>query len=308
MDRCSGPRDSTVSLYLHRNQTPLGDKTWPDEMKEYEFIGDLTASYWGQRELSEWETFQNHREIVSGFIDSMAPPAASSLCVLGAGCCRDIDLNQLLRRFSRIALIDLNEQDLRDGLRHQNLAMSAAIDVVGALDVSGVHDLLNQYAHDPEDGVLDDIIRIATAFELGGLQTYDCVASTCLLSQILCHASEAVSRQHPAFPQLFQALRQRHVEIMLSLLNSGGTGLLVTDFVSSESLPELYETTDLKSTLQSAIASENVLLGLNPSTVGNLFNHQQIQPEIRTLKITDPWRWVMPQRIYACFAIIFSKR
>ena len=75
---------------------------------------------------------------------------------------------------------------------------------------------------------------------------------------------------------------------MLSLLNSGGTGLLITDFVSSESLPELYETTDLKSTLLSAIANENVLLGLNPATIGNLFNHPRIKSEIRTLDSGKP--------------------
>ncbi len=278
-----------------------------DEMTEYEFVGGLNAPFRGQQELSEWETFRNHREIVTGFIDSMAPPDAKSLCVLGAGQCRDNDLNQLIPRFARITLVDLSEQDIRDGLQNQNLTGSDAIEVVGKLDVSGVHDLLDRYANDPDDNVLNDIIRIATTFEPSVLKTYDCVASTCLLSQILCHASESVSAQHPCLPLLLQVLRQRHVEIILSLLNSGGIGLLITDFVSSESLPELYEATDLKYTLQSAIANENVLLGLNPATIGNLFNHERIKPDIKTLRITDPWRWVMPQRIYACFAIIFAK-
>lgn len=276
-------------------------------MTEYEFVGDLSAPFRKQQELTEWETFQNHREIVSGFINSSAPPDAKSLCVLGAGHCRDIDLNEMVRRFSRITLVDLHKQDILDGLRYQNLAASDAFEVIGGLDVSGVDDSLVRYANTPDDSILNDIIRNAAAFSPEELKPCDCVASTCLISQILCRASESVSEQHPVFLPLLQTLRQRHVEIMLSLLNFGGTGLLFTDFVSSESLPELYETADLKSTLQSAIAKNNFLHGLHPAMIGNVFNQESIRPKIRTLKVTDPWRWVMPQRIYACFAIIFTK-
>ena len=276
-------------------------------MKDYEFVGRSDANFDPPQALSVWETYRNHRDIVTGFIRSSASANAETLCVLGAGHCRDIELNELAARFSNITLVDLNESDVMGGLKNQNLDLGGRLEVIGGLDLCGVFNALCDVRDHQKEETLESIIHRASTYVPKPLGVYDCIASTCVLSQLLFHATECVSERHPKFVDLLQTIRMRHIEIMLNCLKPGGNGLLVTDFVSTESLPELFETTDLKQTLRTAVADKNFLHGLNPAVIDTVFQHEKIKPQLKSIKITEPWRWAMPGRIYACFAIIFKK-
>jgi len=111
-------------------------------MADYEFIGGSKSNFENAPKLTDWETYSNHREIVTGFIKSSAPPDARSLCVLGAGLCQDIELNQLVSQFSKTTLVDISHDDVAEGVGNQNLSNSDSIKIVEGCDLSGVHSAL----------------------------------------------------------------------------------------------------------------------------------------------------------------------
>ena len=276
-------------------------------MAEFEFVGGWKEDFRTEKELTHWETFRNHREIIGSFIQRHSAPFASSLCVLGAGFCNDLDLNQLTRAFEKVALVDIRPQDVQVGLHQQGVVDNKSIEVLPATDVTGVHEILNQYKEAPADSLLDSVFDMARK-DIESLSTqYDSVASTCLLSQLLNHATECIGDGNPRFVELLQLIRQRHIQLMLRLLKPGGTGFLFSDFVSSVSLPELFTTTDLKETVSQAIKERNFLHGLNPGMIVASFEQEDIKRVLKSVKVTDPWRWVLPERIYACTAVIFEK-
>lgn len=275
-------------------------------MTEYEFNAPKFPDLENETELTDWEVFRNHREIVSSFIIRSLSPDAETLCVLGAGKCNDLELPQLAREFSKITLVDILDRDIDIGLRQQQQSNSEIFETITNCDVTGIHQLLSNFKKESSDKKLEEINETLINFN-PPIGKYDCVTSTCLLSQLLCHATECIGEDHPEFIDFLQLVRRRHIEIMLNAINDHGVGILVTDFVSSLSLPELLTTNNLQETLQLAIHEKNFLHGLNPAMVAKVFDHANMRPHLKGIRITDPWRWALPDRMYACFAIIFQK-
>ncbi|MEM9411127.1 MAG: hypothetical protein AAGA30_08445 [Planctomycetota bacterium] len=281
-------------------------------MTEYEFAANrqplASSDNQPTDKLSYWEAFRNHRGILTNFIKRQSPPFSDSLCVLGAGFCNDLDLNELAANFQQLTLVDIAKKDLSLGLRQQDLSESESLKIVGDYDVTGVHDLFLKFQESQERSDLESLVTEMESFHPSGLGVFDSVASTCLLSQLMFHAYESVTEGHERFVEILQKVRLQHIRVMLDLIKPGGVGFLFTDFVSSESLPELFTTRNLKETVENAIAERNFLHGLNPTMVARVFEEPEVKSELKNIKVTDPWRWVLPERIYACFGIIFEKR
>ena len=277
-------------------------------MSEYEFVGDKNWNFDSKNEMSTWDAYANHRDIVTGFIKSSASSTATSLCVLGAGYCFDLNLKLLRDEFDKITLVDLSEEDIAIGLAYQDLAFASNIESVTGIDVTGVDKLLEEFASNRVEASLNEVFEIVNSSQPQLPELYDCVASTCLLSQLLYKATQSIGEDHERFVELLQATRLAHIRFLIDSLNDGGTGILFSDFVSSESLPELVQTTDLQRTVGEAIATRNFLHGLNPAMVAKVFDQSEIRSKLTGIKVTDPWRWVTGDRVYACFAIIFNKK
>ena len=85
-----------------------------------------------------WARFAGHRAEVTRRIEAAATNQAASLCLLGAGNANDIDLQTLVRRYSRIELVDLDSTALQMGVQSQQLSPSpqltlCEVDVTGGL-------------------------------------------------------------------------------------------------------------------------------------------------------------------------------
>ena len=290
-------------------------------MTDYEFVGgtipsdlpaensspppEAAASGTGLANL--WELFGNQREIVTGILMSIAKPE-HHLSILGCGNCLDIDLQQLSKAFAKVSLFDLI--DASQGVKFQNVA-SDAIEILSEVDVSGVDSMMDQYARHPSRRLLDEIIMTVEDFYPPQLEVCDVVASTCLLSQLVNKAVECVGVEDHRFVELIKKIRFRHIQIMLKALKPGGAGFLVTDFVSSETLPELktIDLEGLRPLVQKALAEQNYFHGMNPSNMRTVFEEPSIADEIASLKVSSPWRWVAgDDRVYACYSLIFTKR
>ena len=277
-------------------------------MTKYDFVGDGDSDFRPDKPATPWESYANHRGIVTGFIKSICLSSARSLCVLGAGYCFDIDLKHLLDEFDEIALVDISQTDIDYGLAEQNVSRETTIETLSGFDVTGVDSLMDKYATQPTESLLEEILASLGRGNVELPKHYDCIASTCLLSQLLYKATSCIGESHERFVEVLQAVRLSHIRLLVDSLNKGGTGILFTDFVSSDSLPELLNTDDLEATLQSAIVEKNFLHGLNPPMVAKVFEHPDVRDELTGIKVTDPWRWVTGDKVYACFAIVFHKK
>ena len=273
-------------------------------MTESEFDGSKAKSVSEVDYELQWDRFENHREIVTNTLKSFASEN-SSLCVLGCGTSFDLELPALARCYGKLTLVDIEGDAIQLGIQKQGLQNCDKINIIGGLDITGVDKNLTQFKRQPSRKLLDQIIMAARDYLPRGLQSYKVVASTCLLSQLLAKATDCVGESDHRFIEFLIAIRKRHVEIMLDILEPGGTGVLITDFVSSESLPELFSvpTKDLQSLLQKAIQEKNYLHGLNPKMVAAVFHDSSVSERITSLKVSIPWRW---QRVTKCTPVFQS--
>jgi hypothetical protein len=258
--------------------------------------------------LSHWDLSESHRGIVTELVCSEAPPHDGRLCILGAGQCNEIDLGLLLEKFSRITLVDLDPASLQAGVAQQKLAGDPRVELIGGIDLADNKRLLERHSREPSQELFANILQRSAIPSISRLDKYDVVASICILSQLLGKVVACVEDRDEKFIELLKTVRRSHLNIIFNALNKGGTGILVTDFVSSDSLPDLLETTDLELTITTAIESNNYFHGLNPHQVARVLTESDFKQRLQTLDVTAPWRWVTALRVYACFALVFNVR
>ena len=80
-----------------------------------------------QASRPSWESSQRHRDTVTRYLKQLSSVQGDRLCVLGAGNCNDLDLNQLLQVYDEIHLVDLDQSALEYALEAQNLSEESAV-------------------------------------------------------------------------------------------------------------------------------------------------------------------------------------
>jgi hypothetical protein len=87
----------------------------------------------------------------------------------------------------------------------------------------------------------------------------------------------ALPTEHPRCVELVMAVRNRHLEIILELLNPRGVGVLVTDFVATETAPELAQLDELLLPRAAAkwIEERNFFTGANPFAIRDYCNRSR---------------------------------
>jgi hypothetical protein len=276
-------------------------------MTEYEFVGSSDEFVSNSNQGSTWDSCREHRAIITKLMGDSATQGKKSLCVFGAGPCNDIELLILSGLFEKVTLVDNDSKKLRAGVERQQPGGFANVELLGDVDLFGITDLLSQYQRSGDDSLLDSLLSKIASYEVPQLATYDCVVSTCILSQLLNEASKVIDESHSQFVDVLQAIRLRHIQTMFSALAPGGQGILISDFVSSDSLPELLQTKNLGQTLKDAIANKNFLHGCNPAAITSTFQ-TDCGSQLGSLRVSNPWLWKLPERTYACFAIEFKKK
>jgi hypothetical protein len=260
-----------------------------------------------------WDSFAGHREQIAARLlrEAATPPA--KLCVLGAGNSNDLDLAALCQAFAEVHLVDIDAEALARGVGRQAGADARAVRLHGGVDLTACCELLA--ARKPgerlSDGEIDAALQRASTVappELGG--PFDVAASTCLVSQLIEGAVLALGPQHPRLLELILAVRTAHLRLLADLLAPGGKGVLIADFVSSETLPELLAAAepDWPEMLQRIVASRNFFHGLNPFVLLSLFRSDPLLSRTTTAAdITGFWRWNQRPKTFAVCAIEFRR-
>ncbi len=256
-----------------------------------------------------WQLYQPHREKVTELLLQGSSAPTRQLCVLGAGNCNDLDLRRLASAFGRIHLVDLDRESLVAGLAAQQLADANLFVLHGDVDVSGLGAGLAAWSPAtpvPRDEIRRWIVQATAASPVVLPEPQDVVVSVCLLSQLLDAVKLSLGDRHPDLLELTFAVRARHLRLLLELLRPGGRAVLITDFVSSVTCPELahVDQRDLPALAARLIGEHNFFTGLNPAVLGSLFAHDSwLAARTARVQLSAPWRWPFPTRVYAVCAV-----
>lgn len=233
-----------------------------------------------------------------------------TMTVVGAGNCQDIDLPALAAAFSEIRLIDIDAIALEAAVSQLTAIVRSQIRIFAPIDIAAP--LMSLSA----SGGLDTAQRsafltaVASAEMPDGLPVSDVVVSTCLLSQLLDSASQIAPPESPGFLPLIQAVRRGHLLRLLSLTAAGGRTLLITDLVSSDTVPDLAKTlpAELPKLMSQCLQSGNFFSGLNPAVVQHDIQHIPACLQLcASSRILPPWHWHLGPRTFAVYAVEMSR-
>ena len=269
-----------------------------------------------QQTSGNWELFDSHRQRVTDLLAdaaSQAPGPHCRLTVLGAGNSNDLDLTRLRAAFVSVCLLDWDAVALSQGIARQGLNGDSAVRAVGGVDLAGIASETRDWAPTapPTDQQVERAIVAARSALTVEPQSCEVAASVGLLSQLIDSIGQSLGSSHPRMLELVQAVRHRHLEILTELLVPGGLGVLVCDFVSSETAPQIVSAEDfaLPGLLGELIARGNFFTGLNPAVIHSLLTtHDSLRRRVEQVVVLPPWKWNLGPRWYAVFAIRFRRR
>ncbi len=260
-----------------------------------------------------WELYAPHRGRVTRLLIDAAPPHGR-LCVLGAGNSNDLDLPALLRAYAEVHLVDWDATALQSGLESQGCGDTGRVRLYGNVDLTFIADRLGLGA--PERPLSDAELDIcattmATRPPLDVPSPFDTVASVCLLTQLMQCVGLSLGERHPRFVEMIMRLRAQHLALLLGLVRPGGTAMLVLDFVSSKTCPELHQVPEasLFDKAVELISRRNFFTGVNPFIIRQLFvSDPTLAPLVDSVQMTVPWLWDFGPRLYLVSAIVIRRR
>ncbi len=264
------------------------------------------------------DSYASHREHVMRLIEATASdlavpggPDRGGIALLGAGNCLDVDLPRLVELFSTVHLVDVDGESLARAVRRtpqpsDSVLLHAPVDIAAPLLSLTSNDL--QPVAENSEHVAASLQALSAADADLGIRPRSCAAvvSLCLLTQLVGSLTEMISETHPLYASAVRAIRIGHLRRMLQLLRPGGIAVLVTDIVSSETVPELPDTpeAELGPLIRRLVNERNFFTGVNPAVVLsdlNMLERLPSGPEVA--QVFDPWLWHMGPRVFAVYGV-----
>jgi hypothetical protein len=230
-------------------------------------------------------------------------------CTLGAGNCNDLELPRLLDAFDEVHLVDIDPHALNSAVARQGVDGAAGLALHAPVDLTGIADRVTHWkACPPTPADVRQAVEVSDGHPQPFDISSDVVLSCCVVSQLVGYASDALGGdRHPGFRELVQAIRARHLRLMVDSLKPGGTGLLVCDLVSSdsqESLPRVPEH-ELPGLIGKLARDGNFFSGLFPDAMLTTCHQQS---GITDARLLAPWLWRLgPRRTFLVYAIRFRR-
>jgi hypothetical protein len=261
---------------------------------------------------ARWDGFAGHRERMMALLAE----TGGSLALLGAGNCNDVDLPALLARHSEVHLVDLDDEALRRARERQLPDVGARVVLHSPVDLTGALDRLTPGAAaavlraDP--GELHEAATARIRSAIG--RTFDTVVSCCLLSQITQSCRRGLGTDHPDLNDIADGLLTAHLRALLLLTNPGGTALLVTDVVSSETYPldELYTPENALPLLDQLEQTGNLLTGTSPRDLRRFFTRDDVAAPLLATppRLVPPWLWRLGEdlTLLTCAWVLLRRR
>lgn len=266
-----------------------------------------------------WDQYGSHREMVTQLLLDASREEHDTLTVLGAGNCNDLDLRRLADRYARLSLVDLDRQAIEAGLVRQQVSVADSGIQIFESDLTGMFPhfdalVLHQDPGNRDNRIRDLVGRAESAQPVGLPAPADVVISTGLISQLVGAVVTAVGESSLASLdapglRLLQAVRGRHLRLLSELTRPGGVAILITEVVSSDTVPALPDTrpSELPALLQRCLEAGNFFTGLHPGILYSALNSAE-NPEFEQVRASPPWLWQFTARIYAVVAIVAQRK
>jgi hypothetical protein len=256
-----------------------------------------------------WPLYASHRERLTATIVDARPKGGGRLCLLGAGACNDVDLEQLAPAWSEIHLVDIDAAALNQAVARQPLAVRARLRCHAPVDLSGMSPRFLTWKKKPPTFTEVETAATATAAALVAKLPgpFDLVVSTCVLTQMSFHLNDALGAGHLMLGKIRQALIETHLVTLMNLTATGGTSLFVSDLVSSNAYPlaDLPAGRDLRAVMADAIDRGAFYFAANPTLIRRLLRRapalagRGAEPEL-----LEPWLWTGAfERTYLVYAL-----
>jgi hypothetical protein len=256
--------------------------------------------------------YAGHRQRTTAALFEAA--AGGRLCLLGAGNGNDVDLAALAARFDEVRLADLDRAAVERNLQRQAPDVRRRCRTLAPIELSGMLEALAAWrAAPPTLSQIEQASAQAHESVAAGLAgPYDVVASTCLLTQLSWAADHLLGRTHPMLRPVREALLASHLRLLATLAAPGGSALVISDAVSSRTLPidELPGDANLAEVLRQATAANNFYPGANPRLLRTLPRRDPfLAARLDAGTWLDPWLWQGPaERTYLVLAVRFRRR
>jgi hypothetical protein len=259
-----------------------------------------------------WQEIAPHRARVMQLLVEARGVAGPSLCLLGAGNGNDVELAELAGAFERIALVDLDEQALARAVDRLTENQRRRVERHAPIDLMGVLPILEAWQADTAFSGEELANAIATARTARPAISgeFDVVASLGMLSQLIDSVYLGISIDHPRRLELVLAVRNRHLELMIELLRPGGVGVLISDFVATETAPLLayLDDTQIPAAAIQWINERNFFTGANPYAIRDYLNGLSgTGLAVENVEVSPAWRWDIGAKQMAVCAVTFRR-
>jgi hypothetical protein len=117
-----------------------------------------------------------------------------------------------------------------------------------------------------------------------------------------------------SYLRMLVAIRELHVRQLISALRPGGTGILVVDFVSSDTVPNLRlipedDTGGIGVVAKLCEGEGNYFHGTQRRAVQDMLSSQAFSPLVEDVRFIDPWKWTLSEtKSYLVYAVQFRRR
>jgi hypothetical protein len=253
------------------------------------------------------ERWAPHRAHVMAVLRRVAA-AGPHLALLGAGHLHDVDLDELLEQHRQITLVDLDGETVTTAVA-RHAGAEGRCNVRAPVDLAGLA-ALPQDDRGPS-ATQATIARLAVqGCEVEGTP-FDVTVSLGMLTQLVQAVINAGFSQVDV-PAVALAVRDKHLRDLLHLTRPGGSFVLVTDFVSSATAPEIAAMAQEKLVgyLPQLMAQRNFFTGTNPyRMLARLQQEEPFRGRIGRAGLVGPWLWqVTAQHTHLTGAIVAETR
>jgi hypothetical protein len=205
-------------------------------------------------------------------------------------------------------LVDIDGESVRLGVARQGLSESEKLRVHGDAELTGAR--LTERQHGANRLTKVDIARltrIVSSFPGPDLpKPFDLAVSTCVLSQLMGDFTECLGGQLREIGPLLLALRNRHIDLLLGYVASGGVALLISDMVSSDTAPQITTCPPalLDFLRDQLLAEANFIHGTNPHAIEKYVRDHR--PDV-SVELRPSWRWPIDTRTFLVNALRFRR-
>lgn len=287
------------------------------DLVRQDFLGRQTARNRETAELSD--TYQGHRDQVMKLIFASANDLTrsqdgqcSSLILLGAGNCLDVNLGELGKRFKKIHLVDVDSIAVTEAVQQSGVSEQCEIHAPQDIAEPLMSLTTRDFAEGPENSEHRIKVLQALTSEHGVAEVppADVVVSLCVYSQTIHTLGHLISEDAEMYGHALKAVRMGHLRRLLSMVRPGGVAVFVSDVVSSDTCEELLTATPATTPdlVKKLVGQGNFFSGTNPALMIadlNLLTRLPGGPE--SVHSVDPWPWQMGDRAYAVYAFRIQK-